>query len=412
MDHINQPLIVGAGPVGLGAALFLARQGRVPRVIETRHEPSAESRALAVNPRTLDILQATGVTEHMLDLGLPIHEARIYRRGRVIATQSMAHVHPRYPFMLALSQATTERLLARAFAAAGGVVERGVTLADCRNMADGVEATLERAGSGSEVVHCPWLLAADGARSTARQRLGIDFKGTSFATEWHLADVPLHTSLADDCAHIFLLEGGAFLFLIRVIDDARMDRNEAASWRVIGNRPEPLTQLLQAEPVGPPTWTSSFCISHRINSTMAAGSVYFAGDAAHIHSLLGARGMNLGLEDAWVFAELVRAHRLPEYNRLRRPIDRQVVRHVELLSRVVAAENRFYEFVRRTIFPAATRIPFLRGRMVRTLTGLDHELPAIGGAPFSVQHRQPSLRIGSSKKRTATVNQRRSNDWR
>jgi 2-polyprenyl-6-methoxyphenol hydroxylase-like FAD-dependent oxidoreductase len=67
--------------------------------------------------------------------------------------------------------------------------------------------------------------------------------------------------------------------------------------------------------------------------------------------------MNLGLEDAWVFAELVRANRLPDYDRLRRPVDRRVVRQVELLSRVVAAESRWYRFVRALLFPVATRIP-------------------------------------------------------
>ena len=61
MSHQDRPLIVGAGPVGLGAALFLARQGRVARVVEMRDEPSQQSRALAVNPRTLDILEPTGL---------------------------------------------------------------------------------------------------------------------------------------------------------------------------------------------------------------------------------------------------------------------------------------------------------------------------------------------------------------
>jgi 2-polyprenyl-6-methoxyphenol hydroxylase-like FAD-dependent oxidoreductase len=71
-DHVNhrvQPVIVGAGPVGLGAALFLARQGQVARVVEMRDEPSQQPRALAVNPRTLDILEATGVTSRMLERG-------------------------------------------------------------------------------------------------------------------------------------------------------------------------------------------------------------------------------------------------------------------------------------------------------------------------------------------------------
>jgi 2-polyprenyl-6-methoxyphenol hydroxylase-like FAD-dependent oxidoreductase len=378
MTQTEQPLIVGAGPVGLGAALFLAQQGQIPRVVEMRDQPAEQSKALAVNPRTLDILEPTGVTRRMLELGLPIDEVHFYRRGRVVGGMSLAGIHLRHPYMLALSQATTERLLAQALEAAGGGVERGVKLVACRKLADGVEATLEpSAGGPQEVVQCPWLLGADGAHSTVRQQLGLDFVGSLFANEWYLADVPLRTALAENQAHVFFLESGAFLFVIRVVDDARDHRPGERLWRVFGNRPEPLSQLVQAEQAGPPVWTSGFHISHRIATTLSAGHVYLAGDAAHVHSPAGARGMNLGLEDAWVFAELVRANRLADYNRLRRPVDRRVVRQVELLSRVVAAESPWYRFVRSFLFLAATRIPFVRSRTVRTLTGLDHELPML-----------------------------------
>ncbi len=225
MVRADQAMIVGAGPVGLGAALFLARQGQVPRVVEMRDRPAQQSKALAVNPRTLDLLEPTGVTRQMLELGLPIHEVRFYRRGRVVGGMSLAGIHPRYPYMLGLSQAVTERLLAQALEAAGGRVERGVKLVACRNLADGVEVRLElTAGGLREVAWCPWLLAADGAHSTVRQQLGIGFVGSSFAHEWYLADAPLRTSLAEDQAHVFFLDGGAFLFLLRVVEDAQPSR--------------------------------------------------------------------------------------------------------------------------------------------------------------------------------------------
>jgi 2-polyprenyl-6-methoxyphenol hydroxylase-like FAD-dependent oxidoreductase len=311
----------------------------------------------------------------MLELGLPIHGLRFYRRERTIATLSFAGIHVAYPFMLALSQATTERLLTRGLEAAGGRIERGVKMVECRNLADHVEAVLEpSAGGAQDVARCAWVLAADGAHSVARQQLGIDFIGSSFPEAWHLADVPLRTALPADHAHVFFLDGGAFLFMIRVIDDAK-NRPGEPLWRIMGNRPDPLSRLVQAEQAGPALWTSSFHISHRINATLAAGNVYFAGDAAHIHSPIGARGLNLGLEDAWVFAELVRTNRLLEYDRLRRPVDRRVVRHVELLSRIASAQSTAYLFVRTFLFPVATRIPFVRSRMVATVSGLDHELP-------------------------------------
>jgi 2-polyprenyl-6-methoxyphenol hydroxylase-like FAD-dependent oxidoreductase len=388
MSYQNLPVIVGAGPVGLGAALFLARQGRIARVVEMRDEPSEQSRALAVNPRTLDILEPTGVTSRMLERGSRIHGVRFYRHGRIIAGLSFAGMHPRYPFMLALSQATSERLLAEALEAAGGEVERGLKLVECRNVPGGVEAVLEpTAGGPREAVRCPWLLAADGARSTARQQVRVELVGSPFPREWHLADLPLRTELAADHAHVFFLDGGAFYFMIRVVDDTLKDRVGQPVWRVMGNRPEPLSQLIQAKPAGPPVWTSSFHVSHQICASLSVGNVYFAGDAAHLHSPIGARGMNLGLEDAWVFTELVRTDRLRAYDQLRWPVDQRVVRRVELLSRLASAESGFARFMRTFVFPPALKLPFARGLMVRTVSGLDHELPdflppAQGGRGF------------------------------
>ncbi len=374
------PLVVGAGPVGLGAALFLARHGVMPRVVETKAEPSPYSKALAVNPRTLDLLEPSGVTKQMLDRGLRIRGAKFHRGGKLVAGTGFDTLPARHPFMLALSQATTERLLAKAFADLGGTVERGVSLTTCTPAADGVEVTLTPAAGGApEVARPPWVLAADGARSTARHALDIPFEGAAFAADWHLADAPLKSKLDQAAAHVALLPGG-FLFLMRVVDDATPGDPAGPVWRVLSNRPDPLSLLsaVGAEPAGPPAWVSHFRVAHKIAATLGTGNVYLAGDAAHVHSPMGARGMNLGLEDAWVFAELARANRLAEYNALRRPVDRRVVRQVERVSRAAAGETRLLRAVRSLAFPWALKLPLVGRRVKATLTGLDHELPDVG----------------------------------
>jgi 3-(3-hydroxy-phenyl)propionate hydroxylase len=86
--------------------------------------------------------------------------------------------------------------------------------------------------------------------------------------------------------------------MIRVIDPQLESTAEGPLWRVIGNRPHLLERLATGRVIGAQIWTSDFRISHRINRTMSSGQVYFAGDAAHFHSPVGARGMNLGIEDA------------------------------------------------------------------------------------------------------------------
>ena len=371
-----QPLIVGAGPVGLAAALFLARDGVFARIIDSAPGPSANSKALAVNPRTLEILEPSGITEQMLAIGKPMRGGRFSRGQHVLGGFKLEDLPHKYRFMLALSQSVTVRLLESALSRLGVRVEWGLGLLHCGPGADGVEAAVGPASGGPpHTLQCPWMLAADGAHSTVRHELGIPFEGTSFQSEWRLADLPLATTLPEDLAHIYFLDKGGFLFLIRVVDERDKEAGGARIWRVIGNVPDVLERLVDAKTAGPVLWASSFHISHRINARLQQGRVYFAGDAAHVHSPVGARGMNLGIEDAWVFSRLLKAGRLSEYDRLRRPVDRRVVRQVELISRLVQGGSRLSRLLRSTALPILMRTRLFRSRMMETVTGLDHPLP-------------------------------------
>ena len=88
-------------------------------------------------------------------------------------------------------------------------------------------------------------------------------------------------------------------------------------------------------------WSSDFRISHRMVARMTLGRIALGGDAAHIHSPMGARGMNLGIEDAFVYAACAadflagEAGRLDDYDRIRRPVDAAVVDRVRRLTGMV-----------------------------------------------------------------------------
>jgi 2-polyprenyl-6-methoxyphenol hydroxylase-like FAD-dependent oxidoreductase len=267
METADRPLIVGAGPVGLAAALFLAEKGIGTRLVDMNHQPSRQSKALAVNPRTLEILEAVGLTQRMLAIGTKIPGACLWHGDRLAAKIEFAGLKHKYPFMLALSQAATERLLEESLIAKGGTVERGSRLIDCKSETGRVTATLDTA-RGQELCRSGWMLAADGAHSTARERLGIEFPGSTFRDKWYLADVALDVGLAQDRAHAFFLASGEFQFMIRVIDPQLEGTVAGPLWRVIGNRPHMLERLATGRVIGAPIWTSNFGISHRINRTM------------------------------------------------------------------------------------------------------------------------------------------------
>jgi 2-polyprenyl-6-methoxyphenol hydroxylase-like FAD-dependent oxidoreductase len=368
---MSTPLIAGAGPVGLTAALLLARQGIETRIIDKAPSPAATSRALAVNPRTLELLEESGITAEMLARGLKIQTVQMRQNGKTAALLSLTRLKHRYPFMLALSQAATESLLAEALRKMGREVERGVTLTACRQNGQGIEAMLQTA-RGTETVQPAWIFDAEGSHSAVREQLKLGFDGSTLPEPWYLADVPLRTDLRQDAAHVEFFDDGGFMFLIRVVNDIRQPEAGDPLWRVITNFPNPLGRLPQAAPSGAIVWEGSFHIAHRVASTLNQGNVYLAGDAAHIHSPMGARGMNLGIEDAWTFAQLMKAGRLGDYDALRRPIDRRVVRRVEFFTNIVRGQSALTRFLRGTMPGLASHIPFVYDQIVATATGLDH----------------------------------------
>ena len=104
------PLIVGAGPTGLAAAMFLAEAGVQCRIIDKAQSPSVNSRAQVINPRSLELLQQSGVTDAILREAHPIHRVVFYEDWRRLAELEFGHAHPDFP-MAVLPQARTEALL-------------------------------------------------------------------------------------------------------------------------------------------------------------------------------------------------------------------------------------------------------------------------------------------------------------
>jgi len=376
MSMKNEIFISGAGPVGLAAALFLKRQGISVRIFETLEEPVQKSKALAVNLRTLEILETTGVTEKMLQLGLPMKGAHFWRDGKIEASLSLEPTPHGYPYMLALSQAVTERLLTESLSDLGVKIERGTTVTDCKNTDDGVEIEIQKSAGKKEALPGAKLIAADGAHSLIRQKLGVDFPGSTFDKEWYLLDVRLATILPQDHAHLLFPKAGGFIFLLRVVEDLRLPLEAAPIWRIISNFPKPEESLQEhidgLRVDGAPVWQSQFRVSHRINEHLAVKNIFFAGDAAHIHSPVGARGMNLGIEDAWTFSQFLQRGHLDHYDSYRRKVDQSVVKKVDLLSRLAVAEQPALRLLRSPLIRFLFNCGPARHLLIKAMSGTDH----------------------------------------
>jgi 2-polyprenyl-6-methoxyphenol hydroxylase-like FAD-dependent oxidoreductase len=361
-------MIVGAGPTGLAAALFLARRGVPVRIIDAAMQPTTTSKALLVNPRSLEMLKESGVAARIIAAGWAVKGMAMHRGNQEVASVDLQHQMPQLP--IGLAQARTEALLNDALEALGVRVERGVSLQTLEQDAQQVALTLQLADGSTQIVRAPLVLGADGARSVVRHALDLDFAGSALPEPWLLWDVRLDTPLDPLRAHIGLQPDG-FLFLMHL---------QAGIWRVIGNGANPLAQLPYGSVPGEVMWQSQFHIAHRVASKASVGRVALGGDAAHIHSPLGARGMNLGIEDAYVFADCAfdalngKLERMNEYAELRQPVHRQVVRNIAALTRVMRGRPTPLRWLRNTLMPELVKVAPLRRRLLQTMAGLDHPL--------------------------------------
>ena len=357
-------LIVGAGPAGLAGALFLSRRGVPVRLIDAAEQPTRTSKALGVNPRTLSLLQDTGVTARILAEAQEMRTLFLHHNGRPLTTlkpdwRALGASHP----MVILPQARTEALLTEALASFGVVPERGMALAEVSQDADAVIATL----ADGVTIRTPLLFAADGAHSTVRKALNLDFPGDGWDEPWQLADVDIDGPQPDQ-GWIDLHNEGVLIVL----------PFSGRTFRLIGfGRP-----LLEGLPpdwaVGTIHWQSDFRISHRMVERMTVDRICLAGDAAHIHSPMGARGMNLGIEDAFVYAACAadflngEAGRLEDYHRIRHPVDAAVVDRVRGLTGMVRNTSPLADWLKGLVPPLISHLPFALNAGLRVGMGLDH----------------------------------------
>ena len=363
------PLIVGAGPSGLAAALFLHERGHRCRMVDAAVEPAPWSKALGVNPRTLDMLKPSGVTAAIIAEGLAVERVYVSKGGKPVAAIPLdyAAVGAGHS-MTILPQARTEELLTEALARLGISVERAVRLTDITHDGGGVRAALTHADGRVEIAETSLLLGGDGAHSAVRKALGINFPGDAVRESWTLADLELDGPIPGAINIDFRPNGLLVAFPFT-----------AERWRLV-SIPGSIDPLPRGWSAGTVFWQSEFHVSHRLADRMSVGRVALAGDAAHIHSPVGARGMNLGIEDAWVWAACAadalagRPERLGDYGRMRRKVDASVVRRIRRTTTMVQSHGVVASLLRRALPPLIARTPALRHVLLRQVAGLDHAL--------------------------------------
>jgi 2-polyprenyl-6-methoxyphenol hydroxylase-like FAD-dependent oxidoreductase len=342
-------VIVGAGPVGLVAACDLTRRGITVRIIDKLDQPTAESRAIAIHARSLDMFDRMGIVDDLIATGVKSTGMNMYASGKKMVRLPIEVVESSFPYTLVTAQTETERVLTAHLASQGVTVERGLELTELSQNDQAVHLVGRHADGRTEEIEASWVIGTDGGHSTVRHLMGTQlqgsFKGERFIlgdveVEPHFDNANMYTYFDPDGPVVTLpMLGGRVRFLAQIHD-------APGTPLTLHPTQEQLQQIIDARIGGvtitTPHWLTCFEIHHGQVPAYRLGRVFLAGDAAHIHSPAGGQGMNTGIQDAfnlcWKLATVIKGDAgdalLNSYHAERQPIGKQVIDFTSTLTKL------------------------------------------------------------------------------
>jgi 2-polyprenyl-6-methoxyphenol hydroxylase-like FAD-dependent oxidoreductase len=415
MPNDTDVLIVGAGPVGLLLANECARRGLRFRLVEARASQSEHSKALAIFPRTLEILDMAGLAGPFLEAANRVTSVRVSTHGHTLAQMRFAPEESPYRFVAMVPQDVTERLLVEQLRRQGGAVEYETAFVSAAEDGDCVHATLEHKERPEEM-SAAFVVGCDGAHSAVRHLLKLPFEGGEYSDLFLLADVESNEALPASELQLCPSEFGPVA--IFPMSSTRR-RIVATVERADGDAPTlELVQsiLKQRAPIGLEAralhWSSYFRIHHRQVARLRTGRIFIAGDAAHIHSPFGGQGMNTGMHDVWnlvwkldLFLRGAGNEELLEsYTAERRPVIKHVIETTDYLTKAMGTPNKVVQALRDAIIPMVSHLAPFQHAFVERLSALDISYrgsPIIEGA--GERYFDDSLRGGGIRSRFLMV---------
>jgi 2-polyprenyl-6-methoxyphenol hydroxylase-like FAD-dependent oxidoreductase len=367
-------LIVGAGPSGLMMAAQLLRHGVTPIIIDIKQGPTNQSKALAVQARSLEIYRQMGIVDRALQGGKQADSLVLNQDGKEVASISLTDVGEQktlFPFIHLYQQSKNERLLLDFLTQNCCPVYWDTTLTTFKQTGQQVEVQLQ-SGAETTTLTCEYVIGADGAHSAVRKQLNIPFAGDTYANEFFLADLELdNKELTGTQVQLYRSKGSISAFF---------PLPEHNSYRIIGNLPaesegRPDLQLEEVLPhlkavtgmdikVVHENWFTTYKLHHRMADRFRQQRCFLVGDAAHIHSPVGGQGMNTGLQDAYnlgwklagVVNGLLKEPILDSYAAERMPVAKTLLNTTDRLFKMIISTNWFIVFFNKWIMPKATEL--------------------------------------------------------
>ncbi len=299
-------VVIGAGPVGLAAAIDLAQQGRKVVLLDNDDTVSIGSRGVCYAKRALEILDRLGCGDEMVAKGVSWNVGRTFFREEEVFNFNLCPEPDHHrPGMINLQQYYLEEYLVKRAEAVGNIDLRWKNnVIAVTPGADGVALRVETP-DGAYSLQADWLVVADGARSPVRTMLGLDIEGKVFMDRFLIADVVMNADFPTERWFWFdpPFHRNQSVLLHRQADNVfRIDFQ--LGWQADPEeekKPENVIPRIKAM-LGDDRefeleWVSVYTFQCRRMKDFRHGRVLFVGDAAHQVSPFGARGANSGIQD-------------------------------------------------------------------------------------------------------------------
>jgi 3-(3-hydroxy-phenyl)propionate hydroxylase len=379
---ITHPVvIVGAGPIGMTAALVLARYGVRSVLLDRKDTFNDGSRAICIARPSMHILERIGAVAPFVEKALGWRFGRSYYRGEQIFRLEMPHPPgEKYLPMYNLQQQYIEQFLHDAVAACDFIDMRWqseLSAIECR--ADGVSLDVS-SPAGDYRLDAHYVLAADGARSPVRAMLGLRLKGENYEGKYVIADIRMDHDFPTERRAFFEPSGnpGGTVLIHKQPDDIwrvdyqlREGESEEEAMREDNIRARVgaiLRDIGHAKP-WELEWWSVYSANTLCLDDYRHGRVFFVGDAAHIVPIFGVRGLNNGLADAhnlgWKLALVLQdeadARLLDSYSPERRGATLDVFANATKSTRFMTPPTRGWRLAREAALSLSLKHEFPRG---------------------------------------------------
>lgn len=328
-DSEPEVLIVGAGPVGLFAAILLARRGIRVEIVDQERRPAARSYALALHPASLCLLDGIGLAAEVLEQGHRVDRAALYEGARQCAEIDLAALPSPFPCATVLAQQAFEGLLESRFELDGGRVLWRHRVAALHLGGGAAVATVERlaregdAVEETRVIRPAVVIGTDGHLSAVRRGLRASYVEMSPPEIFAVFEIAADSPPAAEVRIVLDGQGAGVLWSLGhnrfrwsfQIGEAEWGefvepRFKRRVFNTLGDEPFPylvrerLERLVAtrapwfADRIGEVLWSMAVRFEHRLTGRFGRENAWLAGDAAHLASPVGAQSMNVGLREA------------------------------------------------------------------------------------------------------------------